>query len=180
MAGTSATTRLLLDLSSGDRSAVDRLVPLVYDELRSIAANQLRQERPGHTLQPTALAEACLRLVDQKQVTWTSRAHFLGVAAQMVRRILVDHARARASAKRGGSAERVTLSNLQDGRSNQALDDALCELRRLNERQARVVELRFFGGLTAAEGAHVLEISERTFLGDWAVARAWLRTQLEE
>jgi len=180
-----ATTELLLDLSRGDRAAIDRLVPLVYNELRAIAAEQLRHERAGHTLQPTALAhEAYLRLVDQSRVDWKNRAHFLGVAAEMVRRVLVDHARARAAAKRGGGAERATLTDVEGETHGAALDlievdTALAELRQLDERQARVVELRFFGGMSVKEITHLLGVSERTVLGDWAVARTWLRRRLE-
>jgi len=177
---------MLLRLSEGDRSPIDHLMQAVYDELRKIAAAQMRREKPGHTLQPTALAhEAYLRLVDQSQVDWKNRAHFLGMAAEMIRRILIDHARARATARRGGSVERVSLSDVEDRAADGtldvlALDEALGELRRRDERQARVVELRYFGGASVEETAHVLGVSERTVAADWTVARAWLRRRLQK
>ncbi len=179
------TTQILTDLANGDRSAADRLMPLVYDELHALAERYMRRERPGHTLQPTALAhEAYLRLIDQSRVDWKSRAHFFGVAAEMIRRILVDHARKRAAAKRGGGVDRVEASEAADPSQKSpvdllALDEALQELRQLNERQSEVVDLRFFGGLSVEETAHVIGVSPRTVKGDWHVARAWLRNHME-
>ena len=179
------TTQILTDLANGDRSAADRLMPLVYDELHALAERYMRRERPGHTLQPTALThEAYFRLIDQSRVDWKSRAHFFGVAAEMIRRILVDHARKRAAAKRGGGAGKVEASEAADPSQESpvdllALDEALQELRQLNERQSEVVDLRFFGGLSVEETAHVLGVSPRTVKGDWHVARAWLRNHME-
>jgi RNA polymerase sigma factor (TIGR02999 family) len=177
-------TRMLSDLSRGDPAAFERLLPLVYDEMRRLAAGYLRNERPGHTLQPTALAhEAFLRLVVQKNVTWQNRAHFLGVAAQAMRRVLVDHARRRKAQRRGGGRTLVTLSAARTPEWQVAFDDldqALDSLARLSERQARVVELRYFGGLTIEETAEVLAVSPMTVKRDWTVARAWLYRELGE
>jgi len=176
-------TRLLLDLGDGRPGALDALMPVVYDELRALAAAYLRRERDGHTLQPTALVhEAFLRLVDQRTATWENRAHFFGVAARLMRRIIVDHARARLAEKRGGG-RLVTLdteSPISDERATDVLrvDEVLAELERLDERQARVVELRFFGGLTIEEAAAVLGVSPMTVKRDWLVARAWLQREL--
>lgn len=178
------TTELLLAVARGGRSAANALLPLVYDELRGLAEHYMRRERPGHTLQPTALVnEAYLRLIDQSRVDWKSRAHFFGVAAEMIRRILVDHARKRAAIKRGGGAAKATSSEaLADVGSDRvdllALDEALEKLRELDERRSQVVELRFFGGLSVEETAHVLGVSPRTVKGDWHLARAWLRNHL--
>jgi len=178
----SDVTRLLLDLSNGRREATDELLPLVYAELRELAARLLRNERPDHTLQPTALVhEAYLRLVDQRVGTWENRAHFLGIAAQAMRRILVDHARRRGTAKRRGA--RVTLDDAvapPTGPSVDLLeiDAALGRLAGLDARQARVVELRFFGGLTLEETAAVLGVGPATVKRDWTVARAWLHREL--
>jgi len=181
------TTRLLLQACQGQRAALEALLPLVYDELRAIAAQRLRDERPDHTLQPTALVhEAFLRMVDQTRVQWQNRAHFCAVAASMMRRILVDHARGRAAEKRGAGRRDVPLVDtlgLAKGRNPMeivALDDLLKELARLNERHARVVELRFFGGLTVEETAHTLDVSPATVKNDWRTARAWLLTQLSD
>ncbi len=171
-------------LSSGDASRVAQLMPLVYDELRRIAAAQLARERVNHTLQPTALAhEAYLKLVDQSRAQWTDRAHFLAIAAQMTRRILIDHARVRRAAKRGGG-QRMTLSWADAEVSGHGeldlieLEDALQRLAQLSARQAKVVELRFFAGLEVNETAEVLGVSPRTVKGDWRVARAWLAREL--
>ena len=182
----SAVTSLLLDWQRGSHAARDQIVPIVYDELRRLARAFLARERPGHTLQATALVhEAYLRLVDQRQVDWKNRAQFVGVAAVLMRRILVNHARDRAAAKRGGSAaQRVSLSVLEGVDANQhdewstvdliALHDALNALEAVDARKSRIVELKFFGGLTIAETAEVLELSPATVEREWAFARAWL------
>ncbi|HEY7636381.1 MAG TPA: sigma-70 family RNA polymerase sigma factor [Gemmatimonadales bacterium] len=180
----SDVTRLLLEVSNGRAGAVDQLFPLVYAELRQLAARLLRGERKDHTLQPTALVhEAYLRLVDQRVGTWENRAHFLGVAAQAMRRILLDHARRRRAVKRDGG--RVTLDEeLAEvtGPSVDLLevDAALERLAQLDARQSRVVELRFFGGLNVEETAAVLGVAPVTVKRDWAVARAWLHRALAE
>jgi RNA polymerase sigma factor (TIGR02999 family) len=175
-------TESLARLSRGDPGAFERLLPVVYNEMRRIAAGYLKNERAGHTLQPTALAhEAFLRLVVQKNVTWQNRAHFLGVAAQAMRRILVDHARKKRAQRRGGGQTIVALSEEQAPASEVAFDDldrALEDLARLSERQARVVELRYFGGLTIEETAEVLGVSPMTVKRDWTMARAWLFREL--
>ena len=178
-------TQILKRASDGDASAVNRLMPLVYDELRALAESYLQHERPDHTLQATALVhEAYMRLIKQENVDWRNRAHFFAVAAQAIRRILVDHARGHQSAKRGGDRKRVGLDqDLALPESDMdllALDEALQELARLHERQARVVELRFFGGLSLKEVAEYLGLSYRTIDGDWHKARAWLRGKLRE
>ena len=189
MSTDSRLTQTLQKAVGGSHEAVADLMPLVYSELRAIAGKQLQSERRNHTLQATALAnEAYLRLVDQKDVDWKGRAHFLAVAAEVVRRILVDHARKKGAAKRGGGAAQVTLT-LGDvlqvpGDRNEidllALDEAMRELAELSDRQSRVVELRFFGGLSVEETAYTLGVSERTVKGDWRVAKAWLRKRLGE
>jgi RNA polymerase sigma-70 factor, ECF subfamily len=172
-------TQLLIGYSKGERSALDEMLPLVYNELKRLASYYLNREREGHTLQTTALVhEAYLRLVDQQQVNWKNRSQFLGLAAQMMRRILVNHARDRAVQKRGGDAKRVSLSLV--GSEDQpdvdliALDQALTELSELDSRKARIVELKFFGGMTTEETAEVLEISTATVEREWMHARAWL------
>lgn len=178
-------TQILSDLCRGDQSAADRLAPLVYQELRTLAAGYMRQERANHTLQPTALVnEAYLRMIDQPEVDWKNRAHFFAVAAQMIRRILIDHAREKATAKRGGGAARVDLETSMVGVDSDILDlvalnEALDELARLNDRHRKVVELRYFGGLTLEEVGEVLDVSPETVKTDWRSARAWLRTRLE-
>jgi RNA polymerase sigma factor (TIGR02999 family) len=163
------------------------LMPLVYDELRRLAGGFMRRERRDHTLQPTALVhEAYIRLVDQSRVDWTGRTHFRAVGARVMRRILIDHARQHGSAKRGGGQQRVTLGESLLRSSDPDLDlaelldlnDAIDRLKELDERQARVVELRFFGGLTSDEVAQVLGVSKRTVEGDWAHGRAWLKRHL--
>lgn len=177
-------TDLLLAWSEGDRQAFDRLVPLVYAELRRQARVQLAREREAHTLQPTALVhEAFLRLVDQRSARWQNRAQFFGVSAQLMRRILVDHARARDAAKRGGGAVRISLDEAPEAAASPEtdvllLDEALERLASLDERQARVVELRYFGGLSVEEAAAVLDVSEITIKRDWAMAKAWLFREL--
>jgi RNA polymerase sigma factor (TIGR02999 family) len=176
-------TVLLASLS--DTEAAERLLPIVYDELHRLASSQLARERVGHTLQPTALVnEAYLKLVDQTRVAWQGREHFFAVAATAMRRILVDHARGRAAAKRGGQWKKVTLASsvaLTDSNSALdlvALDEALSALEEHDQRMLRVVELRFFAGLTVEQTARVLGISERTVKGDWRLARALLRRAL--
>ncbi len=179
-------TQILKRASDGDDSAINRLMPLVYDELRALAESYLKQERPDHTLQATALVhEAYLRLIDQRDVEWQNRAHFFAVAAQAIRRILVDHARGHQRAKRGGDRQRVRLDedmSLLEGSSLDllALDEALGRLASLHERQARIVELRFFGGLSLKDMAAFLGVSPRTVDGDWSMARAWLRRELRQ
>ena len=189
MSTNSRLTQTLQKAAGGSHKAVADLMPLAYGELRTIAGKQLQRERRNHTLQATALAnEAYLRMVDQKDVDWKGRAHFLAVAAEVIRRILVDHARKKGAAKRGGGAAQVTLT-LGDvlqapGDQNEvdllALDEAMRELAALSDRQSRVVELRFFGGLSVEETAYTLGVSERTVKGDWRVAKAWLRKRLGE
>lgn len=177
-------TRLLLAWNAGDQAAFDSLLPLVYRELRSLANRYMRRQRPGHTLQTTALVnEAYLRLIDSAQVNWQNRAHFFAVSSQLMRRILVDFARARLSEKRGGVAQPVTLDEAfayapERGAELLALDDALNALAALNPRQSQIVELRYFGGLTEEETAEVLKISPRTVRRDWSLARAWLFREL--
>jgi RNA polymerase sigma factor (TIGR02999 family) len=178
-------TRLLLDWGRGDSTAQEQLLPLVYDELRRIAGAYMRRERPDHTLQPTALVhEAYLRLVDQERVDWKNRAQFVGLAAVMMRRILVNHARDRAAAKRGGEAQKVPLT-LAGGILERtevdmlALHEALDGLAALDERKSRVVELKFFGGLTAGEIAETLGVSVATVEREWSFARAWLYDAIE-
>lgn len=183
---TAKITDLLVAVSNGERDALDQLVAAVYDHLRRIAGAQLRREMPGHSLQPTALVhEAYLRLVDQRQVHWRNRAHFFGVAASLMRRILVDHARARLAGKRGGGFERVTLhgdeattAESPPGIDVLALHESLIRMAAFNPRQERIVELRYFGGLTIEEAAEVLGISEATLVREWTVAKAWLRADL--
>ena len=176
-------TRLLVAWGDGDESALEGLTPLVYDELRRLAHHYMSQERPGHALQTTALVnEAYLRLIDWKNVHWQSRAHFFAVSAQLMRRILVDFARTQGYAKRGGGALQVTLDEAvvsgEKGADIVALDEALRSLAELDERQSKVVELRFFGGLSIEETAEVLKVSEGTVRRDWSLARAWLHREL--
>lgn len=173
-------TKLLSQWSRGDQGALDALIPIVYEELRRVARYYLKQEKQSHTLSSTALVhEAYLRLVNQKEVTWQNRAHFFGVAAQMMRRILVDHARRRGYAKRGGGAMTLALEEAVATPQRReidvvALDDALDSLAKLDERQSRMVELRFFGGLSIEETSEVLGVSTPTVKREWASARAWL------
>jgi RNA polymerase sigma factor (TIGR02999 family) len=185
MSSTSPTiTQLLVEWSEGDQAALDQLMPLVYDELRRLARSYLRRERPDHTLQPTALVhEAYLRLIEQRSVNWQNRAHFFGIASQMMRRILVNHALARATAKRGGPATRLSLDegSICSGQRDVeliALDEALKALERLDPRQTRIVELRFFGGLSIEETAEALSLSPATVKREWSTARLWLRRQI--
>lgn len=179
-------TQLLAAWSDGDESALARLTPLVYDELRRLAHHYMSGERAGHTLQTTALVnEAYVRLIDWKNVRWQNRAHFFGVSAQLMRRILVDFARSHGYEKRGGGMRPVTLDDAafvvdSKGMDLVALDDALNALAELDARQSRVVELRFFGGLTNEEAAEVLKVSEATVRRDWSLARAWLYRELSK
>jgi RNA polymerase sigma-70 factor (ECF subfamily) len=175
---------LLRAWSDGDRNALDKLAPIVYDELRRLARYYLHRERPGHSLQATALVnEAYLRLVDYKRMRWENRAHFFAVSAQLMRRILVDHAR-RHNLKRGGGVQHVELQDTvvigEDRAENLiALDEALQSLAHMDARKARVVELRFFGGLSVEETAEVLQISAVTVMRDWSSARAWLYREMD-
>jgi RNA polymerase sigma-70 factor (ECF subfamily) len=177
-------TQLLLKASGGDRAAVDELTPLVYQELKRMAGGQLRGERPGHTLQATALVhEAYLKLVDQRGVTWQNRAHFFGVAAQVMRRILLDYAKSRGRLKRGGDVHKTSLDEAlvvaADRTSDLVqIDAALTRLEQLDPRQAKVVELRFFGGLSVEETAEAMGISTPTVKREWAMARSWLHREL--
>jgi len=184
----SEVTGLLLEWSAGDPDALDKLMPIVVAELRRIARSQFARETPGHTLQPTALVnELYLRLVGHRKVAWKNRAQFFGVAAKLMRRILVDHARRRRADKRGGGGQKIPLEALLvtlDGVADfpdtdlLALDEALSHLAAFDPRQARVVELRFFGGLTQEEVAEVLDISPTTVKDDWRLARLWLLREL--
>ena len=183
--GPKAITQLLVDWRDGDQEARNQLIGVVYEELRRVAHAHLRRERPGHTLQTTALVnEAYLELVDQRRVDWQNRAHFFGVAAQLMRRILVEYARRRAALKRGGHAVCISLDPNFSPASEQdiavvALDDALKGLERLDPQQSQIVELRFFGGLTVEETAHVIGVSPRTVKREWRSAKAWLQRELE-
>ena len=180
----SEVTELLQQWSSGQREALDQLLPQVYAELRRLAASYFRRERPHHTLQPTALVhEAFVKLVDQRAVRWQNRAHFFGIAAQLMRRILVDHARARDAAKRGAGEAPLSLEEWQltaPGVDFEilALDEALTRLASIDPRQSRVVELRFFAGLTMDETAEVLHVSPATVGREWTLARAWLYAEI--
>jgi RNA polymerase sigma factor (TIGR02999 family) len=179
-----AVTQWLLAWSDGHRDALDHLLPLVYRDLRRLAAGYMQREAAGHALQPTALVhEAYVRLVDQRQVQWRNRAHFFGVAAGMMRRILVDHARERLAEKRGGGLDRVTLIEDQiaaepAGVDVMALHESLERLAALDPRQAQIIELRYFGGLTIDETAEVVGASAATVVREWTVAKAWLRADL--
>ena len=177
-------TRLLLAWSEGDDDALGKLAPLVEAELKRLARHYLRGERPGHTLQPTALInEAYLRLLDWRKASWQNRAHFMGIAANMMRRILVDHARRYRFLKRGGEMVKVSLDARQLGTSGRdpdlvALDEALTRLAEIDRRKSQVVELRFFGGLSVEEAAEFLKISPRTVKREWNLAQAWLHCEL--
>jgi RNA polymerase sigma-70 factor (ECF subfamily) len=180
----SETTRLLRAWADGDAAALDQLTPRVYAELRRIAGHFMRNEKPGRTLQTTALVhETYLRLIDVANVDWEHRAHFFAVSAQIMRHILLDRARRRVAAKRGGATPRVNLDDLPDVGSGRAceliaLDDALNDLAKIDPRKARVIELRFFGGLSVEETAAVLNVSQPTVMRDWRLARAWLLSEL--
>ena len=186
MQSTEGITELLIDWGKGDQAALEKLMPLVYNELRRLASNYLRRERPSHTLQPTALVnEAYLKLIDQRNAQWQNRAHFFGISAQLMRRILVDHARQHQAVKRGGSnQQRLSITSAEEIAQQPAVDllalnEALDELTLMDTQQARIVELKFFGGLSIDETAEVLGISHATVERDWKMARAWLRRQLE-
>lgn len=176
-------TQLLIAWGDGDQIARDELVPLIYDELHKLAHHYLRRERDGHTLQTSALVnEAYMKLIDQ-QVTWRNRAHFFGIAAQAMRRILVDYARASRNTKRGGNQPRLALDEALDQAAERdadliALDDALTSLAAFDPQQSQIVEMRYFGGLTIAETAEALSISDSTVEREWVLARAWLRREL--
>jgi RNA polymerase sigma factor (TIGR02999 family) len=179
-------TRLLLDWSDGNQKALDQLMPLVYDELRRLARGYMRRERSDNTLQPTALVnEAYIRLIDQRHVRWQNRAHFFGIAAQLMRRILVDRARSRNAIKRGGEGEKVPLDEAVIGGGAQpndnllALDDAMSRLAEIDPEQSKVVELRFFGGLSVEETAEVLKVSPATVKREWSLAKAWLYREIK-
>ena len=178
-------TRILRAWSGGDREAVDDLMPLVYDELHKVAAQYLRKQRSDHTLQPTALVnEAYLKLIDISSVSWQDRAHFFAVASQTMRHVLVDHARGRNREKRGGGAQKVSLDEAVSfreqsgsGRSSRS-DESMRELAAIDEKQSKIVELRFFGGLTVEETAVVLRISPATVKREWRIAKAWLHNRM--
>jgi RNA polymerase sigma-70 factor (ECF subfamily) len=179
-------TVLIEQLTKGNQSAASKLIPVVYEELRRLAAGYMRRERPNHTLQPTALVnEAYLKLIEQREVDWKGRAHFFGIASQIMRRILIDHARARLRDKRGGGATPVTFdegllfSPVQPSELVR-LDEALERLAKLDPRQCRVVELRFLGGMNIEQTAEVLDISPTTVKREWTMARAWLYAELNE
>jgi RNA polymerase sigma factor (TIGR02999 family) len=177
-------TQLLKAWGNGDEAARDELMTLVYEELHRLAHQYLKRERPGHTLQTSALVnEAFVKLIDQKDVRWQNRGHFFAIAAQLMRRILVDHARIRRAAKRGGNASPVSLDDalvISNERSAEvvALDEALTALATVDERKSQIVELRFFGGLSIEETAEVLAVSPGTVMRDWTLAKAWLRREM--
>jgi RNA polymerase sigma-70 factor, ECF subfamily len=179
-------TQILHELQNGDPTAEERLIPHVYGELRRLASHYMRRERSDHTLQATALVhEAYLKLIDQHEVNWQGRAHFLGIAAQLMRRILVDHARSHHAVKRGGEQQRIPLDDViifSESKSSEliALDEALSRLAQIDARQSRIVELRFFAGLSVEETAEVLSISPKTVKRDWSVARAWLHREISK
>jgi RNA polymerase sigma factor (TIGR02999 family) len=184
-ASSGETTRLLAEMKRGNKDALGKLMPLVYSQLRHLAGHYLRAERMGHTLQPTALVhEAYVRLVGQDRADWQNRAQFMGVAAQLMRRILVDYARRRLAGRRGGIAVKVNLEGFDLGGSTPnleeilAVDEVLLRLSKLDPQQGRVVELRYFAGLTVEETAEALGVSTRTVNRDWAIAEAWLRCEL--
>jgi|SRR5687767_1668211 len=182
---TNEVTQLLIAWGNGDETALGQLMPLVYSELHRLAHRHIRKERPGHTLQTSALLnEAFLRLVDQRGVDWQSRAHFFSIAARMMRRILVDYARSRRYAKRGGNAQQVSFDeqlvvSRQVSADVLAIHDALNELATMDERKSKVVELRFFGGLSIDETAEVLGVSPGSVMRDWTLAKAWLRLTIK-
>jgi RNA polymerase sigma factor (TIGR02999 family) len=179
-------TRLLQEWSDGDETALEQLMPLVYGELHRLAHQHMRRENPGHILQTSALInEAYLCLVDESQIHWQNRAHFFGIAARLMRRILVDEARKRNSAKRGGATIQVSLHEAMTVPEEQAanvvaLDDALKSLEAIDSRQSEIIELRFFGGLSIEETANVLKVSPGTVMRDWTFARAWLRNEMSQ
>jgi RNA polymerase sigma-70 factor (ECF subfamily) len=182
--GTQPITLILHELAGGDKDALNRLMPLVYAELRQVADAYLRNERPGITLQPTALVhEAYIRLIKQDQPDFRSRAHFLGIASHIMRQILIDHARLRNAGKRGGGMPKYSLDEAWNAAAERpsillALDDALCQLERKDPRKTKLIEMRFFGGLTAEESAEVLELPVEKVRGELRVAQAWLQREL--
>jgi RNA polymerase sigma-70 factor (ECF subfamily) len=178
-------TQMLIKLTEGNTEVVNEILPVIYDELRSLAGNYLRRERENHTLQPTALVhEAYLKLIDQKNVQWQNRAHFFGIAANIMRRILVDHARKHTAEKRGGAGENLPLEDelliVSEGKSAEllALDEALENLAKIDPQKSKIVELRYFGGLSVEETAEVLGVSEITVKRHWRMAKAWLYGQI--
>jgi RNA polymerase sigma-70 factor (ECF subfamily) len=178
-------TQMLIRLTEGNTEVVNEILPVIYDELRSLAGNYLRRERENHTLQPTALVhEAYLKLIDQKNVRWQNRAHFFGIAANIMRRILVDHARKHTAEKRGGAGENLPLEDeliiVSEGKSAEllALDEALENLAKIDPQKSKIVELRYFGGLSVEETAEVLGVSEITVKRHWRMAKAWLYGQI--
>ena len=179
-------TQLLIDWGKGDQAALEKLLPLVDGELRRLAGRYMRRESPGHTLQTSALVnEAYLRLIEQKSVHWQNRAHFFGIAAQLMRRILVDHARRRQYAKRGGGAQKVSLDEAAMAPQERAaglvaLHEALEQLAAMDERKGRIVEMKFFGGLTTEEVAEVLQVTPRTIEREWRKAKAWLHNAISK
>jgi len=179
-------TQLLIDWSKGDQAALDRLIPLVHAELRRMARRYMARENPGHTLQTSALInEAYIRLTDQQNVAWQDRSHFFAVAAQVMRHILVDHARSHCYAKRGGRQHRVPLDEAttvvdQQARELMALDDSLTSLAALDQRKSQIIELRFFGGLTIEETADAMDISPKTVTREWRSAKAWLHHEMSK
>ena len=179
-------TLLLSALTRGDEGAASKLIPAVYDELRRLAGSYMRRERVDHTLQATALVhEAYVKLIEQRSVNWQSRAHFFGVAAQLMRRILIDYARGHSRQKRGGDHKKVSLDEaiiFDEQRADEllAVDDSLKRLAEMDPRQARIVEMRFFGGLSVEEAAEFLGVSPKTVKRDWSVAKAWLYADLKE
>jgi RNA polymerase sigma-70 factor (ECF subfamily) len=181
---TSTISRLLESVRNGDAAAAAALTPMLYNELHRLAMHHMRNERPGHTLQATALVnEAYLKLIDNREANWQNRAHFLAIASQAMRRVLIDHARSKRRVKRGGLQQKVALEDVQIAAEEQtydliALDEALDRLAKVDARQGRIVELRFFGGLSVEQTAEVLSISPKTVKRDWAVARAWLHREL--
>lgn len=182
--GSHEVTQLLISWSDGDKGALEQLLPMIYRSLQKIAHSHLNRERSSHTLQTTALVhEAYLKLIDQNSVEWKNRSHFFAIASQAMRRILLDHARKQIAEKRGGEREKISLEDVDialvtSNRELLALDEALNELEKIDPQQSRIVELRYFGGLTVEETAEVLQISPRTVAREWAMARAWLYRNL--
>jgi len=181
----SEITQMLIELTGGNRDVVNQILPHIYDELRRLAGSYLRRERADHTLQPTALVhEAYMKLIDQKQVHWQNRAHFFGIAAQVMRRILMDHARKNTAEKRGGDADKLPLEeeilvvSHEKSADLIALDDALQALAEFDEQKAKIVELRYFGGLSIEETAEVMGVSVPTINRQWRMAKAWLHAEL--
>lgn len=185
MPGTQPITRILQELAAGDKTALDRLMPMVYAELRKLADSYLRRERPSHTLQPTALVhEAYVKLIGAEQPDYRSRSHFFGVAAHVMRQILIDHARKRNAGRRGGGQKHFSLDEAADAAGERpttmiAIDDALAALERKDPRKAKLIEMRFFGGLTAEESSNVLDLPVEKVRSELRVAQAWLERELD-